>query len=947
MYINPSLNINYKMYDFKQVEKEVQDFWKTQQKELEKTTQYNGKKKLFSFLEGPPTANAPPALHHIEVRTFKDIFCKYKYMSGFSVPRQGGWDCHGLPVEVQVEKQLGLNSKKDILDYGVEKFIKKCKESVFSYIEEWEKNTIKLDYQIDLKKPYRTLDNQYIESVWWSLKELHKKGLLYEGKKVVPYCPRCETPLSSHEVSQGYKDVKDPTAVVTMKSLEEPNTYFLAWTTTPWTLPSNLALAVNPKTEYVKTEFEGKNYILAKELLNKYFKNPKIKEEFSGKKLIGNSYEPLFSYFKEDFKGTKAWTIISADFVNTDEGTGIVHMAPAFGEDDYDACQKNDIPFIQPIDNAAQFTEEVYDFKGLFVRDADPKIIEWLDKEGKLFKTERYVHPYPHCWRCNAALIYFSTDSWFIKVTDIKEKLLKNAKKIDWYPSHIKDGRFGKWLEGARDWALSRKKFWGTPLPIWRSEDGDEICVGSIEELEKLSGKKIKDIHKPAIDKIIIEKKGKKYTRVNDVIDCWYDSGSAPFAQLHYPFENKAYFEKRSPYEFIAEAIDQTRGWFYTMHVLATALFDKPAYNSVVCAGHIVDEKGEKMSKSKGNVLVPDEVFDSVGIDAARLQMCATSVGDQKRFSVHIVNESILPALNILFNAFKFSKNLVNLSTKKPKELPIEDKWIISKTETLTKEITEEIEKHNYHLCLKKFITFITDDFSRWYIKLIRDRTNAEDKSLGYTFNFVFDNLTKLMSPFAPYISEYIQLNLFQEKKSIHFANWPKVKKDAINKKLEASMDIAQQITSQILSEREKEKIGVRWPLKKAEISIPKESKKGLDKLSKLIQSQTNVKELAFKDAKEISVKLDTKITKELEIEGYYREVSRKIQSLRKKAGLQKRDDISLIIESDYDISKFESELKDKVGAVNLSFGAIDGELGAVSEEKIKGKIFKIAFNKL
>ncbi len=935
------------MYDFKQVEKEVQAFWSKNASNLKKSIEYDSNKKLFSFLEGPPTANAPPALHHIEVRTFKDLFCKYKFMNGFSVPRKGGWDCHGLPVEVQIEKKLGLNSKKEIVNYGTDKFTKDCRESVFEYIKEWEKNTQELGYQIDLEKPYRTLDKEYMESVWWSLSELYKKGLLYEGKKVIPYCPRCETPLSTHEVSQGYRDVNDPTAVVELKSIEEENTYFLAWTTTPWTLPSNLALAVNPKTKYAKVESEGKDYILAKELVSKYFENKKIKEEISGKDLIGKSYKPLFSYFEEKFKDTKAWTIIEADFVNTDEGTGIVHMAPAFGEDDSIACKANDIPFIQPIDESGKFTKEVSDFSGKFVKDVDYKILKLLEDEGKLFKTEKYLHPYPYCWRCSSPLIYCSTDSWFIKVSPIKEKLIKNNNKIKWYPSHIKEGRFGKWLEGARDWALSRKKFWGTPLPIWRSEEGDEICVGSIKELEELSGKKIKDLHKPLIDEIIIKKDGKTYRRVQEVIDCWYDSGSAPFAQLHYPFENKEYFEKRFPYDFIAEATDQTRGWFYTMHVLATALFDKPAYKSVVCAGLLVDEKGEKMSKSKGNILIPQEVFDSIGIDATRLQMCTTSVGDQKRFSIHLASETVLPFLNILFNTYRFTKNAVKLSNKKPKEFPVEDLWMISKTETLIEEVTKQLEIHNYNHCLKKLISFINDDFSRWYIKLIRDRTNTEDISLGYTMTYVFENLSKLLAPFAPYISEYIQINLLSNESSIHFESWPKLNKKYQNKELELSMQAGQEITSAILSQRESEKIGVRWPLNKAIISMEKELIKEMAQLEDLIKSQTNVKNLEFRQSKELLVKLDTKITKELEIEGYYREVSRKIQALRKKAGLKKEDEISLVIESKYDISKFESELKSRVGAVNLSFGKIDGALETNSEEKIKEKIFKIAFNKL
>ena len=935
------------MYPFKTIEGDVQKVWKSKNKELEEATKYNSKKKLFSFLEGPPTANAPPGLHHIEVRTFKDIFCKYKQMQGFTVPRKGGWDCHGLPIEVQVEKELGLNSKKAILDYGVSKFINKCRDNVFKYIKDWEENTQKLDYQIDLKNPYRTMDNEYIESVWWSLKELYDKDLLYEGMKVTPYCPRCETPLSTHEVAQGYKDISELTVVVKLRLKDEASTYFLAWTTTPWTLPSNMALAVNPKIKYVKVEKEGEKFILAKDLVNKYFDNPKIKEEFSGEELVGKFYDPIFPYFVDKFKNRKAWTVIPANFVNIDEGTGIVHMAPAFGEDDFTACEQNEIPFVQPIDEKGMFTDEIKEFKGMTVRDSNQKIINWLDGNRSLFKKEKYTHSYPFCWRCDTALIYYSNLSWFVKVTAIRDNLIKNNQKISWFPKNIKDGRFGKWLDGARDWALSRKKFWGTPLPIWRSKDGDEICVGSIKELEKLSGKKIEDLHKPEIDEVVIKKNGKEYRRVADLIDCWYDSGSASFAQLHYPFENKEYFEKLYPYDFIAEALDQTRGWFYTLHVIGTALFNKPAYKSVVCAGLLVDEKGEKMSKSKGNILVPSEIFSAVGVDAARLQMCTTTVGDQKRFSVHLVNESVLPFLNILFNTYRFTESLVKLSAKKPKEMPIEDRWILSKTNTLIKEITEELEKHKYHHCLRKFISFVNDDFSRWYIKLIRDRTSTQDESLGYTMSCIFDNLLRLLAPFAPYITEYINSNLFKRDELVNFQSWPKENVKEIDLELEKVMTIAKEITSAVLSERETNNLGVRWPLKKATATLPKESMVNVKKLFHIIESQANIKELELEEGKELTVKLDTEITKELEQEGFCRELIRKIQGLRKKAGLSKIDEIALIVNSDYNLSKFKDTIVDKVGAVNLSFGAIDGTYETSSEEKIKDQIFKIAFNKL
>ncbi|MEK6836020.1 MAG: isoleucine--tRNA ligase, partial [Nanoarchaeota archaeon] len=664
------------MYNFKNVEEEVTNLWNKQSKEIKASLQYDSKKKLYSFLEGPPTANAPPGLHHVEMRVFKDLFCRFKYMQGFTVPRKGGWDCHGLPVEVQVEKSLKLNSKKDILRYGIAKFNKKCHDSVFSYIQDWSKLTEKMAFWIDLEKPYVTLDNNYIESVWWSLKELYNKKMLYEGHKVVPFCPRCETPLSSHEVALGYKDVTEPTITVKFK-LKNKNQYLLAWTTTPWTLPSNLALAINPKIDYAVVKQDNSEYILASDLVKKYFENAKIIKKIKGKELLNLKYEPIFPYFKNLKNSFK---IIAGKFVSTEEGTGIVHMAPAFGEDDYEACKLNKIDFVQPIDETGHFTSEVKDFRGMFVKDADPKIIDYLEKKEILFSKESYTHSYPFCWRCETPLIYYAMKSWFIKVSSFRDQLLKNNAKINWIPKHIKEGRFGNWLEGAKDWALSRKKFWGTPLPIWRcNKCKNEIIIGSIKELKEKSGiKKDIDLHKPEIDNVKIKcNKCKAFmTRVQDVIDCWYDSGAATFAQFHYPFENKEIFAKGFPYDFIAEAIDQTRGWFYTLHVLGTLLFSRNAYKNVVCAGLLLDEKGEKMSKSKGNVIDPWYMFNTVGVDDTRLQFCITEVGDDKRFSVNLVNQQVMPFLTILWNSYQYSKLLK--STNKP-NLQLEDKWILSR----------------------------------------------------------------------------------------------------------------------------------------------------------------------------------------------------------------------------------------------------------------------------
>ncbi|MBS3160361.1 isoleucine--tRNA ligase [Candidatus Woesearchaeota archaeon] len=928
------------MYDFKHVEQEISKLWQKQSKEIKKSLQYDPEKKLYSFLEGPPTANAPPGLHHVEVRVFKDLFCRFKYMQGYTVPRKGGWDCHGLPVEVQIEKQLKLNSKKDILNYGIEKFNKQCKESVFSYIKEWNRLTDRMAFWIDLDNPYITLNNNYIESVWWSLKELYNKKMLYEGHKVVPFCPRCETPLSSHEVALGYKDITEPTITVRFK-IKGENRYLLAWTTTPWTLPSNLGLAINPKIDYAVVKQDNNEYILANDLVNKYFKNVKVIKKIKGKELIELKYEPIFPYFK-DLKNS--FKIISGDFVSTEEGTGIVHMAPAFGENDYEACKLNKIDFVKPIDETGHFTSEVSDFKGMFVKDADPKIIEYLDKKGVLFKKEDYMHTYPFCWRCNTPLIYYAMISWFIKVSSFRNELLKNNEKINWSPKHIKEGRFGNWLEGAKDWALSRKKFWGTPLPIWRcSKCKNEIIIGSVKELKDLSEiKKEIDLHKPVIDEIKIRcnKCKNLMSRVLDVIDCWYDSGSATFAQYHYPFENKEMFNKSFPYDFIAEAIDQTRGWFYTLHVLGTLLFGKNAYKNVVCAGHVVDENGEKMSKSKGNIVNPWETFDKVGIDATRLQFCVNEPGDQKRFSLNLINQQVTPFLTILWNSYQYSKNLK--ATNKPR-LQLEDEWIISRINTLINNITEELEKQNYHKCLASFVEFVNEDLSRTYIKLIRNRVDNNDSTLGYVFNYVFERLSKLLAPFAPYISDYIYKGL--ENKSVHLTEWPLTDKRRIKEDLEDNVNHARNTIQAVLSERNLKQIGVRWPLLEVEVLTKDDAVvKAVKNLQDLIKSQVNCKKIIVKKQpmdEEFRITLNTKLTSELEKEGYTREVLRRIQDLRKKVKLNKNDKIELYLESKISL---DLELIKKIANAKIvkKFNTKSSE-----KFKVKEKEFEIGFNKI
>ncbi|MEK6890608.1 MAG: isoleucine--tRNA ligase [Nanoarchaeota archaeon] len=917
------------MYDFKTVEEESRKIWQKNEKKIVKAIHNDPKKPLFSFLEGPPTANAPPALHHLEVRTFKDIICKFKYMNGFSVPRKGGWDCHGLPVEVQVEKQLGLNSKKDIAVYGIDKFIKKARESVFSNISDWEKSTKELGYWIDLKEPYVTLDNNYIESVWWSLKEMYKKGFLYEGYKVVPFCPRCGTPLSSHEVALGYKDVKDESVYIAFKLKNKTNSYILAWTTTAWTLPGNVALAVGPKIKYVNVKLhDGDSLIIGKDKLNVLKGDYKIIEEFDGKKLEGLEYEPLYDI--KELQNKNSHKVILADFVTTEDGTGVVHTAVMYGEDDYNIGLAKNLPAVHTVGEDGKFLPIVKQFYGKFVKSAEKDIIEDLRARHLLFKKETITHSYPFCWRCDSPLLYYAINSWFISVSKVREKMVELNKDINWYPDHIKDGRFGKWLGGAKDWALSRSKFWGTPLPVWKNikDKNDIIIIGSKEELEKLSGKKIKDLHKPDIDEIVIKKNGKEYRRVSDVIDCWYDSGSASFAQFHYPFENKKEFEKRFPYEFISEAIDQTRGWFYTLHVISTILFDKPAYKNVICAGHIVDENGEKMSKSKGNIIKPNEIIEKSGVDAVRLQFCTSDPGNQKRFYFELMKESVIPFLTVFYNSLSYYKQIDNKKNKKQ----IEDLWILSRLNSVILESTKELDNYSIDNAFRIISDFVVNDFSRSYIKMTREREDIKE-----IVGEVLEKTSLLIAPFAPYISEFIYKEF--SKDSVHLSSWPKSNEKAIDLKLEEEFVEVLKIIEAGLFERDKIKIGLKWPLGKAIVY-------GKKKISKesigIINEQLNVKEVEFILGEEINIAYDLKMTPDLESEGYARNISRSVQALRKKIGLVKSDNIELVVILDKNllnlIKRQERFIKDRTNSIKITLSDRSDKLSGFADDKIEIK---------
>ncbi len=917
------------MYDFKIVEREAKKVWKKHKKEIEKAVQNNPKKKLFSFLEGPPTANAPPGLHHLEARTYKDLICKFKFMQGFSVPRKGGWDCHGLPVEVQVEKKLKLNSKKDVEIYGINKFIKTCRKDVFSNISDWNISTEELGYWIDLKNPYVTLENNYIESVWWSLKELYKKKMLYEGYKVVPFCPRCETPLSSHEVSLSYKDVTEESVYIAFKLENKPKEYILAWTTTVWTLPGNVALAVGKDIDYVKVKLkDGNLIILGKERLDVLKEDYKVVQELKGKDLVGIKYESLYKI--KEAENENSHKVILADFVTTEDGTGVVHTAGMYGEEDYEVCKEKNLPLIHTVNQNGTFNKLVVKWKGKFVKDVEEDIKKDLKARGLLYKTEKTTHSYPFCWRCDSPLLYYAINSWFIKVSSIRDKMVKINKEINWEPEHIRDGRFGKWLEGAKDWALSRFKFWGTPLPIWKCECGEEKIIGSIKELKENAIQKIPgeiDLHKPIIESIKLKCKcGREMRRISDVIDCWYDSGAAPFAQFHYPFENKKKFEKRFSYDYISEAIDQTRGWFYTMHVLATILFNKPAYKNVICAGHIVDEKGEKMSKSKGNIIKPREIINQAGVDAIRLQFCTTDAGNFKRFSYGLLKESVIPFLTIFYNLNKY---YIQLENKKPKKT-LEDKWILSKINSLIKEVTYDLENYLIYPPFQKILDFVVKDFSRRYIKITRDREDTKE-----IIGEILKKISLLIAPFAPYISEFIHSQF--DKKSVHLSKWPIADEKKINKKLEKDFNLALGIIEKGFAERDKIKIGLKWPLAKAIISCDKKFSK---EFLGIIANQLNVKKVEIKSKKEISIELDTKLTPELEAEGYAREMSRQIQAFRKKLGLQKKDMVETLI---FTGDKLKDILEKQKNFIKKRTNSKKLEIVTTKKERFKNKIdFKI-----
>ncbi len=833
----------------------------------------------YVFFEGPPTANGRPGIHHVLARAFKDMFPRYKTMKGFHVLRKGGWDTHGLPVELEVEKQLGLAGKEQIDQYGIAKFNQMCKESVWEYLSDWEALTERMAFWVSLEDAYVTMNNDYIQSLWWILKQLWNKDLLFEGYKVVPYCPRCGTPLSSHELSLGYKEgTVDPSIYVKFAVKNEKNTFLLAWTTTPWTLPGNAALAVGENIEYVKVkDRSGAQLYLAKELTRTVLEpGYELLEEMKGSALVGKEYEPLFRF---DSPAEDYAYVIAADFVSTDDGAGIVHIAPAFGADDLAVGQAHGLPILHTVDAAGQFKPEITPWAGVFVKDADPAITADLQARGLLYKAETYEHTYPFCWRCDTPLIYWAKKTWYLRTSDFQERLVALNHAINWVPDHIRAGRFGRWLENNVDWALGRDRYWATPIPIWKSDAPGSAyleCVGSLAELAAKTGQDLNDLdlHRPYVDEITWPAPdGGTMRRVSEVCDVWFDSGSMPVAQWHYPFANQEEWKTYQQADYICEAIDQTRGWFYTLHAVSTLLFDRPAFKNVICLGHILAEDGSKMSKSKGNIVSPWQIFAEHGADATRWYMyTAGPPGNARRFSSNLVAEVKRRFLNTLWNTYSFFVMYANLApdwspATNDKEDAAEetrpnaqlesrnslDRWLLSELNRLVQDVTDAYENYDVTTATRPIADFV-DDLSNWYVRLNRRRFWEGDATALRTLHHTLVTLSKLLAPAIPFISDEIYQNLVVavepgEPDSVHLATWPLADESVIDAHLRADMKLAQKVTTLGRAARETAALKVRQPLQQVVVRTRSEEERaGLERVTEMLLTELNVKELAFAD---------------------------------------------------------------------------------------------------
>ena len=940
--------------DFPKQEEEILNFWEKNDTFKKSLSQREGAED-FIFYDGPPFATGLPHFGHFIPSTIKDIIPRYQTMKGKRVERRFGWDCHGLPVENLIEKELGLNSKHEIENYGIDKFNEACQASVLKYTSEWRKTITRMGRWVDFDNDYKTMNPEFMESIWWVAKSLWDKGLIYEGKYILPYCPRCSTVLSTHELAQGYKDVQDQTVTVRFKITKAPDgvkdpdmtngkTYFLAWTTTPWTLPSNLGLCMGPEVDYVKIldKESGDFYIFAEARLSAYYKNEadyEIIYRHKGKDFIGAEYEPLFPYFAqlkdpkvcEEMSGQKcekgAFRMFNAEYVSTEDGTGIVHIAPAFGEEDNKVFRGSGVPNVEPIDAECKFTKEVSDYQGVFVKDADKDIMKRLKDEGKLVKRDSIVHSYPHCWRCGSPLIYRGIGSWFVKVADYHDVLLRANSQITWQPAHIKEGRFGKWLAGARDWAVSRNRYWGNPIPIWRCDDPDckhTLCVGSRDELKNLSGTYPEDLHKQFVDKITFKcpKCGKgTMKRIPEVFDCWFESGSMPYAQQHYPFENKEYFEKNFPADFISEGLDQTRGWFYTLTVLAAQLFDKPAFKNCIVNGIVLASDGRKMSKSLRNYTDPVEAINKFGADAIRLFLMHSAVvkADEIRYSDEGVRDVLKSIIIPLWNSYSFFVTYANIDkitctghefdSKLPSN-PL-DRWLLSVTQSLIKKVTEAMEQYDLSGAIDPIVDFI-DQLNNWYIRRSRRRfwksENDADKKEAYEALYVaLKTFAKVAAPFVPFITEEMWQNLKtdEDKESVHLEDYPVYNEKFHDENLEFKMSTVQKAISMGRSLRNQFNLKNRQPLSSVALVTRKaEEKTVLQEMLDSIKEELNVKNVIFHDREDELVEYKAKANFKVlgkELGGLMKEAASQIASLANNA-----------IQSILDGSKFTIEVGGK-----------------------------------
>lgn len=859
--------------DIQKLERDQQTFWR-ERNVFQRTMKEREGGPEYVFYEGPPTANGKPGSHHVLARAFKDMFPRYKVMRGYHCLRYGGWDTHGLPVEIEVQKELGIKFKHEVEAYGVAEFNKKCRDSVLRYLTDWEKLTDRIGFWVDLDNAYITFSNDYIQSVWWILKQFWEKSLLFQGYKVVPYCPDCGTPLSSHEVSLGYETVEDPSVYVRFPLKDKPGVYFLVWTTTPWTLPANVALAVGENIDYVQVEGPAQdgdgteNLILAAGLVDKVLKNPeqyKVVKRFKGKELLNQHYNPLYTFLpvEQDYA-----YVVPGDFVSTEDGTGIVHIAPAFGADDLNVGQKFKLPVLRTVAPDGKLIDQVTKFRGMWFKDADPEITNDLRTRGLLYKSGKYEHSYPFCWRSGTPLLYYARETWFIRTTEYRDQLVSLNQTINWVPDHIKDGRFGNWLDEVKDWALGRERFWGTPLPIWVDDQtGETLCVGSVAELSQLAGRDLSelDLHRPYVDEIIFPNpngKGGTMRRVPELIDVWFDSGAMPVAQWGYPHKNQEMFKSHFPADYICEAVDQTRGWFYSLHAISTMLWNSVAYKNVICLGHILDGEGKKMSKSKGNIVDPWDVLNRHGADAFRWYLYTSSPpGDARRFSVDLVGEVVNKFWSTLWNTYSFFVTYANLDKWSPSDKqpavadrdPL-DQWVLAELNLLVKEVTEAYETYNVTEATRPVQVFV-ERLSNWYVRLSRRRfwksESDSDKQGAYaTLYECLTTVSKLIAPAMPFLSESIYRNLVANVESsapdsVHLAAWPEYDPALINMQTINEMNTVERLVSLGRAARENANLKVRQPLASAQF-VTREAAEiaAVKRLTPLIQSELNVKEV-------------------------------------------------------------------------------------------------------